>query len=119
MTGALKRFGRSLAQMPGRLRSRASRGLIIFVYTTTCMVLMFTVLSLQQQREDRRNVKFERQIAENCLLTNDSNRKFNAVLDQLTKNAQRSTSLKPAQKTQAVEVYSKLHLRINTCPPPR
>lgn len=90
--------------------------LVIFLYCTVLMTIMFFALQAQGNSNHRRDLRFERQIGANCELANTGFGTFNGVLDQLSKNAQNTTGITAAQKQAAIKAYASLHLPIVTCP---
>lgn len=92
------------------------RILVIFLYVSLAVFIMYLLLHFQSASAHRSDVRFEREYVAICKSTNAANAKFNGVLDQLSKNAQNTTGITPAQKIQAIQTYASLHLPIIACP---
>lgn len=85
--------------------------LVMFVF-----VVLFCLLAsvwLNDQTEGLKRAQRANYVE--CQAIEAGHVQFNKVLDQLARNAQASTALTTAQKTQALRVYASIHLPILDC----
>lgn len=94
-------------------RLRLTDRRVVFIALFVVAFCLLTTLWQQRQTDQVKQAQHAAKIA--CQQTNVANAKFNAVLNQLFRNASNSTALTPAQKAQAKAVYSTLHLAIVDC----
>lgn len=86
------------------------------VLTGFLLLSAFFILTAFWQQAQTSGLKnAQRAAVAECQAINAGNAQFNKVLDQLAKNAQRSTALTAAQKAEAIKTYASVHLPTLVC----